>query len=328
MSLDLIILGSSAATPTRERNLSSIAIRFRNQILLFDCGEDFQRRFAEAGLKFNKPLLIFISHFHGDHIIGLPGFLFRLSLNERTAPLIVFGPQNLFLYLYTHKKILGLKANYPIKIVEIDHITSEIIEFEGLESVTPKRKSKIKDKIFYDTKYFSMKYSLVDHSVITYAYAFIEKPRFGKFNPERVRDLGIPESHLWRKLQEGEIIEFDGKKIDPDKEGIVGPKRAGRKITFSGDLSPSKSLIDLGKNSDILIHEATFAEKLAEIAKDKKHSTSTDAAMAAKEMNAKQLILTHISTRYQEDALNLLEEAKRIFPNTVLAKDLLRITIK
>jgi ribonuclease Z len=328
MSLDLIILGSSAATPTRERNLSSIAIRFRSQILLFDCGEDFQRRFAEAGLKFNKPLLIFISHFHGDHIIGLPGFLFRLSLNERTTPLMVFGPQNLFLYLFIHKKILGLKANYPIVIVEIDYSSKEITEFEGLESEKPKRKIKIRENMIFDSKYFSIKFALVDHSIITYAYAFIEKPRLGKFNPERVRDLGIPESHLWRKLHEGEIIEFNGKKIDPNKEGIVGPKRPGRKITFSGDLSPTKSLINLGKNSDILIHEATFAEKLAEIAKEKKHSTSIDAAMDAKEMNAKQLILTHISTRYQEDALKLLEEAKKIFPNTLLAKDLLRITLK
>jgi len=328
MSLDIIILGSSAATPTRERNLSSIAMRYRNQIILFDCGEDFQRRFAEAGLKFNKPLSIFISHFHGDHIIGLPGFLFRLSLNDRTAPLTVCGPQNLFLYLSTHKKILGLKANYPIKIVEIDYSAGEIIEFEGLDSETPKKTTKINDKIILDTKYFSMKYTLVDHSVITYAYAFIEKPRFGKFNPEKVKELGIPESNLWRKLQEGEIIEFNGKKIDPIKEGIVGPKRPGRKITYSGDLSPTKSLIELGKNSDILIHEATFAEKLAEVAKEKKHSTSIDAAMDAKEMNAKQLILTHISTRYQEDALKLLEEAKEIFPNTILAKDLLRITLK
>jgi ribonuclease Z len=328
MSLDLIILGSSAATPTRERNLSSIAIRYRNQILLLDCGEDFQRRFAEAGLKFNKPLMIFISHFHGDHIIGLPGFLFRLSLNDRTAPLMVFGPQNLFNYLYTHKKILGLKANYPITIVEIDYFGGDIIEFEGLDSKTPKRKTKIIDNVILDTKYYSMKYTLVDHSVVTYAYAFIEKPRLGKFNPENVKELGIPESHLWRKLQEGEIIVFNGKKIDPRKEGIIGPKRPGRKITYSGDLSPTKSLIDLGKNSDILIHEATFAENLAEIAKEKKHSTSTNAAMDAKEMNAKQLILTHISTRYQEDALNLLEEAKEIFPNTILAKDLLRITLK
>ena len=328
MSLDVIILGSSAATPTRERNLSSIAIRYRNQIILFDCGEDFQRRFAEAGLKFNKPLLIFISHFHGDHIIGLPGFLFRLSLNERTAPLTIFGPQNLFLYLYVHRKVLGLKANYPIKIVEIDYINNEIIEFEGLESDKPIRKSEIKDKIIFDTKYFLLKFTLVDHSVITYAYTFIEKPRLGKFNPERVRELGIPESHLWSKLQEGEIIEFNGKKIDPNKEGIVGPKRPGRKITYSGDLRPSNSLIVLGKNSDILIHEATFAEKLTETAKEKKHSTSTEAAMDAKEMNAKQLILTHISTRYQEDALKLLEEAKEIFPNTILAEDLLKIELK
>jgi ribonuclease Z len=328
MSLDLIILGSSAATPTKERNLSSTAIRYRNQIILFDCGEDFQRRFAEAGLKFNKPLSIFISHFHGDHIIGLPGFLFRLSLNERTAPLTIFGPLNLFLYLNIHRKVLGLKAKYPIKIVEIDYLNSEIIEYEGLESETPTRKIKIQDGIIFDSKYFSMKFTLVDHSVITYAYAFIEKPRLGKFNPEKVRDLGIPESHLWRRLQEGEIIEYNGKKIDPIKGGIVGPKRTGRKITYSADLKPTKSLIDLGKNSDILIHEATFAENLAEVAKEKKHSTSTNAAMDAKEMNAKQLILTHISTRYQEDALKLLEEAKEIFPNSILAKDLLQITLK
>ncbi|MHA2183287.1 MAG: ribonuclease Z, partial [Promethearchaeota archaeon] len=231
-------------------------------------------------------------------------------------------------YLYIHKKILGLKANYPIKIVEIDHETREIIEFEGLESDIPKSKSKIKDKIIYDSKYFSMKFALVDHSVITYAYSFIEKPRPGKFNPERVRELGIPESRLWSKLQEGEVVEFNGAKIDPNKEGIVGPKKPGRKITFSGDLKPTTSLIDLGKNSDILVHEATFAENLKEIAIEKKHSTSTDAAMDAKEMNAKQLILTHISTRYQEDALKLLEEAKKIFPNTILAQDLLQITLK
>ncbi|MFW9824520.1 MAG: ribonuclease Z [Candidatus Thorarchaeota archaeon] len=328
MSLDLIILGSSAATPTRERNLSSTAMRFRNKIIVFDCGEDFQRRFAEAGLKFNKPLLIFISHFHGDHIIGLPGFLFRLSLNERTAPLTIFGPRNLFLYLYTHRKILGLKAQYPIKIIEIDHATNEIIEFDGLDSDTPIGKSEISDMTILDTKHFFMRYALVDHSIITYAYAFIEKPRPGKFNPEKVRELGIPESHLWSKLQEGKIIEFNGKQIDPTKEEIVGPKKPGRKITYSGDLYPTTSLINLGMNSDILIHEATFANKLAEVAKEKKHSTASDAARDAKEMNAKKLILTHISTRYQEDALKLLDEAKEIFPNTIMAEDLLKIELK
>ncbi|KKN42974.1 hypothetical protein LCGC14_0707800, partial [marine sediment metagenome] len=173
--MDLFILGSSAATPTKDRNLSSIAIRYRNKVILFDCGEDFQRKYADAGLKFNKPLLIFITHFHGDHIIGLPGFLFRLSLNERTAPLTIFGPQNLFLYLLIHRKILGLKANYPIKIVEIDHLTQKMSEYEGLESEVPKNITNIGDNIIYDSKYFFIKYALVDHSVITYAYAFNEK---------------------------------------------------------------------------------------------------------------------------------------------------------
>jgi ribonuclease Z len=124
------------------------------------------------------------------------------------------------------------------------------------------------------------------------------------------------------------MIEFQGKKIDPLKEGIVGPKRPGRKITYSGDTALSENLIELGKNSDILIHEATFSKNLADVAIEKKHSTSVDAANSAVKMNAKQLILTHISSRYQEDAVELLNEAKEIFPNSLLAKDLLRIELK
>ncbi|MFX1365622.1 MAG: ribonuclease Z [Promethearchaeota archaeon] len=326
--MELIILGSAAATPIKERNLSSIALRYKNQIFIFDCGEDFQRKFAEAGLKFNKPLIIFISHFHGDHIIGLPGFLFRLSLNGRTAPMMIFGPRNLFLYLFLHKKILGLKANYSLKIIEIDHISQELIEYEGLDSEIPTKKTKLNNNTIFDSKNFSIKYALVEHSVVTFAYSFIEKPRYGKFNPDYARDLGIPESNLWKKLQEGQIINFRGKIINPVKQGIVGPKRPGRKITYSGDLAPSDSLIELGRNSDILIHEATFSKELAKIAKEKQHSTSIDAANEAKKMNAKQLILTHISARYQSDALILLKEAKEIFPNTILAEDLLKIELK
>jgi ribonuclease Z len=328
MELTIQVLGSSAATPTKERNLSSIAIRYRNKILLFDCGEDFQRRFAEAGLKFNKPLIILISHFHGDHIIGLPGFLFRLSLNDRKAPITIIGPKNLFLYLFLHKKILGLKANYPFKILEIDHSTKQLIEFNGLDSEIPNNQTKIQDNTIFISKHFLIKYTKVDHSVLTFAYAFVESPRFGKFKPQKAKALGIPESHLWKKLQEGEILEYQGREIDPVKEGIVGLKRPGRKITYSGDLTPCNSLIELGKNSDILIHEATFANELKEIAQEKKHSTSIDAANDAKKMNAKQLILTHISSRYQENDSILLEEAKQIFENTILAKDLLKIVLK
>jgi len=278
-------------------------------------------------LKLNKPLKILISHFHGDHIIGLPGLLFRFGLISRTAPLTIFGPRNLFLYLFVHRKVLGLKANYPLRIVEIDNDNKKLIVFETLDSDIPSEEKLLEDNVIFESDKYTLKYTEVDHSVLTFAYSFVEKPRYGKFKPERANELGIPESRLWKKLQEGEIIEFEGKKIDPLKEGIVGPKRPGRKVTYSGDTVPCESLIELGKNSDVLIHEATFSKELSDIALEKKHSTSIDAAIDAKKMGAKQLILTHISSRYQEDAVKLLDDAKEIFPNTLLAIDLMRISL-
>ncbi len=325
--MELIILGSSAAIPVRERNLSSTALKYKNELLLFDCGEDLQRNLIEAGLKLNKPLKILISHFHGDHIIGLPGLLFRFGLISRTAPLTIFGPRNLFLYLFVHRKVLGLKANYPLRIVEIDNDNNKLIIFETLDSDIPSEEKLLEDNVIFESDKYTLKYTEVDHSVLTFAYSFVEKPRYGKFKPERANELGIPESRLWKKLQEGEIIEFEGKKIDPLKEGIVGPKRPGRKVTYSGDTIPCENLIELGKNSDVLIHESTFSKELSDIALEKKHSTSVDAAIDAKKMSAKQLILTHISSRYQEDAVKLLEEAKEIFPNTLLAIDLMKISL-
>ena len=326
--MEVIVLGSSAAIPVRERNLSSTALKYKSELLLFDCGEDIQRKLVEASLKFNKPLKILISHFHGDHIIGLPGLLFRFGLNHRTAPVTIFGPINLFLYLSVHRKMLGLRPNYPITIIEIDEKQNQLIIYEGLDSELPTKKLSIEDNTIFDGKKYTLKYTLVDHSVLAFAFAFIEKPRSGKFNPEKAKEFNIPESSLWKKLQEGEIIEYNGKLIDPIKEGIVGPKRQGRKVTYSGDTVPCQNLIDLGKNSDILIHEATFSKELSDIAKDKKHSTAPDAANDALKMKAKQLILTHISTRYQEDDIKLLEEAKEIFKNTLLARDLMRVELK
>lgn len=325
--MELIILGSSAAIPVRERNLSSTALKYKNELLLFDCGEDLQRNLIEAGLKLNKPLKILISHFHGDHIIGLPGLLFRFGLISRTAPLTIFGPRNLFLYLFVHRKVLGLKANYPLRIVEIDNDNKKLIIFETLDSDIPSEEKLLEDNVIFESDKYTLKYTEVDHSVLTFAYSFVEKPRYGKFKPERANELGIPESRLWKKLQEGEIIEFEGRKIDPLKEGIVGQKRRGRKVTYSGDTVPCENLIELGKNSDLLIHESTFSKELSDIALEKKHSTSVDAAIDAKKMGAKQLILTHISSRYQEDAVKLLEEAKEIFPNTLLAIDLMKISL-
>jgi len=327
--MELIILGSSAAIPVRERNLSSTALKYKSELLLFDCGEDLQRSLVEAGLKFNKPLKILISHFHGDHIIGLPGLLFRFGLNQRTAPVTIYGPVNLFLYLFVHRKVLGLKPHYPITVIEIDDKQKQLIIYEGLDSELPNRKLNIKENTIFDGEKYTLKYTLVDHSVLAFAYSFTEKKRRGKFNPEKVKEFGIPESSLWKKLQEGECIDYEGKLIDPIKENIVGPKRQGRKVTYSGDTAPCENLIKLGKDSDVLIHEATFSKELSDMAIEKKHSTATDAATDAKKMGAKQLILTHISSRYRDDSLlNLLEEAKEIFPNTLIAEDLMRVELK
>ena len=326
--MEIIVLGSSAAIPMNNRNLPSIALRYKNELILFDCGEDLQRRFIDAKLKFNKPMKIFISHFHGDHVIGLPGLLFRFGLIERDAPLTIFGPRNLFLYLLLHSKILGLKTNYPLKVIEIDHENEKLIEYTGLVSEKSAQEIQINDNVIFDARHYYVKYTVVDHSVLAFGYSFNEKPRKGKFNPEKARELGIPEGRLWGKLHEGQEIDFNGKLINPEKEGIVGPKRAGRKITYSGDTAPCENLINLGMNSDVLIHEATFSKELKDIAKEKKHSTSTDAANVAVKMNAKKLLLTHLSSRYQEDSELLLEDAKKIFSNTLLATDLMEIPVK
>ena len=326
--MDIIILGSSAAIPMNNRNLPSIALRYKNELILFDCGEDLQRRFIDAKLKFNKPMKIFISHFHGDHVIGLPGLLFRFGLIERDAPLTIFGPRNLFLYLMLHSKILGLKTNYPLKVIEIDHENEKLIEYTGLNPEKSSQEIQINDDVILDAKYYFIKYTVVDHSVLAFGYSFNEKPRKGRFNPQRARELGIPEGRLWGKLHEGQEIDLNGKIINPEKEGIVGPKRAGRKITYSGDTAPCENLINLGINSDVLIHEATFSKELKDIAKEKKHSTSVDAAHAAVKMNAKKLLLTHLSSRYQEDAELLLKDAREIFSNTLLATDLMEIPVK
>ncbi|MBN1803250.1 MAG: ribonuclease Z [Candidatus Lokiarchaeota archaeon] len=328
--MEVVVLGSSAAIPVKDRNLPSIALILDNgpDMILFDCGEDVQRRFIEAGLKFNRPMTILISHFHGDHVNGLPGLLFRFNLTDRTAPLTIIGPRNLFLYLFLHRLTVGLRAQYPITIIEIDHDNKKKLIYEGLDSEFPIDEIEIKENTILEAKNHVIKYTLVEHSILTFGYSFVEKPRNGKFFPEKALELGIPRNSIWKRLHEGKKIEFNDRVIDPEKEGIVGPKRPGRKITYSGDTAPCGSLIELGEGSDLLIHEATYTKELAHIAKEKKHSTTVDAATVAIKMNAKKLLLTHISSRYQDDPSVLLDEAKEVFPNSLLARDLMRIEIK
>ncbi|MHA1727783.1 MAG: ribonuclease Z [Promethearchaeota archaeon] len=332
--MEIIFLGTSGAVPNKLRNLPSIAILYEGRQLLFDAGEDVQRRFEGASLKFNAPLTIFISHMHGDHIIGLPGLLFHFTLIQRTEEVTIYGPPGIYLYLLAHKLTVGLKPRFLKNIFEIHYDKNDknnLLKYDFQSEFNPGQQQtkeiEITDGIICETGDYKIKCIPVCHSVQTFGFKFIEKPRQGKFNPKRAEDIGIPMGRLWKKMQMEGPIEFKGKMVDPVLEGITGPKRDGIIISYSSDTKKCKALIDLAENSDVFICESTYREDLKELAEQKKHMTALQSAEIAVQANVHQLILTHISTRYSDEAdqLALLNEARSIFPNTILAYDLLRI---
>lgn len=328
--MEIIFLGTSAAIPTKTRNLPSIAILLQSgKQILFDAGEDVQRRFEET-LKFNQPLTIFISHMHGDHIIGLPGLLFHFGLIQRTRNIKIFGPQGIFAYLMVHKYTTGLGAPFLKDVFECDFKSNSLIkyDFQKTPDQIPER-IPISNNIIYEDNEFSIKALPVQHSVPTMGFRLIEKPHPGKFDPKKATELNIPMGPLWKRMQEGKIVTLNGQKIDPLKEGIIGPPRPGTVIAYSGDTEKCKQLVELAKNSDVFICESTYMEDLKELAAEKKHMSIKQCAEVALEANAKSLILTHISARYSD--LNediMLKDVKNIFPNITIAKDLLKINSK
>lgn len=365
--MELIFLGTSGATPTKNRNLPAVALRLGSgHILLFDAGEDVQRQFEAANLKFNAPTTIFISHLHGDHIIGLPGLLFNFHLNSRTKPLTIVGPVGIAAFLLMHYQIVGLKAeNYPLTVIEVartitrdgsdgsdkrdesdgnnlkssSHSSEQsttlassparIIKYTRF--LTPNYERTIinqADNVIFSTKKYQVRYDWVEHSVPTMGFRFEEMPLDGKFNPERAQELGIPAGPLWKRMQKGQKVRLkNGTEIDPVEQGIVTPPRPGRIICYSADSKKCDALTNLALDADVFICEATYGNEFAELAEEKKHLTASGAASIAKEAGVRQLILTHFSSRYKETDM-LLEEAKSIFPPSLAAEDLLSIKIK
>ncbi|MCF2140012.1 MAG: ribonuclease Z [Candidatus Lokiarchaeota archaeon] len=353
--MELIFLGTSGATPTKERNLPSVALRLDSgHILLFDAGEDVQRRFEAANLKFNVPSTIFISHLHGDHVIGLPGLLFNFHLNSRTKPLTIVGPLGIASFLLMHYQIVGLKAqNYPLTVIEIvpprlnnsnfknstnnveNHQKNQISQNTQIivysRFLTPEYERKFltkEDNIIFSAKKYHVKHYWLNHSVPTMGFRFEEHPLNGKFNPIQAKKIGVPEGKLWKRLQNGQSITLkDGRIINPVESGIVTPPRPGRIICYGADTAKCDSLVKLAENADIFICESTFGKELQDIAIEKKHLTAEMAAEIAKKARVQMLFLTHFSSRYK-DVKDLLIEAKQIFPSTQTAKDLLSVNIK
>lgn len=299
--LKVIFLGTGGSIPTPKRGLSAIAIRRKTELLLFDCGEGTQRQMIQAGVGFHRKTKIFVTHMHGDHVLGLPGLLQTMSLLDRTKKLEIYGPQGIKAFVAAISQTVRFSLTFPVQVSEVEAgLVCEEKEYE-----------------VYATQSDHM-----DHSL---AYTLIEKLRPGRFHIEKAKELRVPEGPLWSKLQDGSAVKLpSGRIVKP--EMVLGPPRSGRKIVYTGDTRRSKNLVKLAENADMLIHEATFDDELMERAMEDGHSTPSMAAETAKEAGAKWLVLTHISARYKDAGL-LLEQARKVFSNTDVAQDFLRLEL-
>ncbi|MEM2673232.1 MAG: ribonuclease Z, partial [Candidatus Bathyarchaeia archaeon] len=233
---------------------------------------------------------------------GLPGMIQTMSLLGRDKPLKIFGPSGVKVFMDTIMRTVRFWLGFPIEIHEIEQ--------EGT---------------IYQDRDYEIQAVWAEHSIPSLAYALVEKPRPGRFYPDKAVALGVPRGPLWSTLQRGMNIKLpDGRVIRP--ADVLGPSRPGRKIVYTGDTRPSNRIAELSKNADVLIHEATLDDELAERANEEGHSTPSEAAQIALKANVKLLVLVHVSARYSEPKI-LLEQARKIFPNTYIPSDLEKIEI-
>ena len=293
--LSVTFLGTSAATPTIDRNVAGLAVQREGETLLFDCGEGNQRQMMRFGVGFSFRE-IFFTHYHADHLLGVTGLLRTMGLQDRSAPVILYGPKGAQRVLGAAIS-LGIERNkFPIDIVEIkpgDRLARDDYEIVVFET---------------------------EHRADTVGYALVEHTRLGRFNPDRARELGIPEGPFWGQLHKGKTITLPDSRIIGPAE-LVGSPRAGRRVVYTGDTRPHLSVIEASRGADLLVHEATFGGDEMERAQETGHSTAAEAARVALEAGARRLVLTHISSRYSRDAAELLAEARSVFLETVIARD-------
>jgi len=294
----VVFLGTGGSVPTIARSLPAVLVQRQGEQLMFDCGEGVQRQMVKAKVGFHRKMKIFVSHMHGDHVLGLPGLLQTMSLLGRERKLEVYGPDGIQQFLEGVRESLQFNLTFQVEIREVcsDGVVCEEADYtvEAVQS---------------------------NHVVHGWSYAFVEKPRPGKFYPEKAKALGVPEGALWSRLQHGDSVELaDGRVVCPEE--VLGSLRKGRKIVYSGDTRPFEGFVEFAAGADLVVHEATFDDSLSEKAELDGHSTPSKAALQAKRAKAKKLVLTHISARYADAGL-LLEQAQKVFENVVVAEDFL-----
>lgn len=283
--------------PTLKRKLPSLILFYEGENLMFDCGEGTQIQMIKAKIGMGKKMKIFITHLHGDHVLGVPGLIQTMSLLGRQNELEIYGPKGLRDFIDAARTYIKFNLRFPLKVEEI----GEGVVFKG-------RKYKIIAK-------------MAEHSIPNLIYAFIENRKPGKFHPEKALKLKIPKGPLWRKLQLGRKVKLPNGRIIHPREVTDEPKQ-GMKIIYSGDTKPCANILKLARKANLLIHECTFDDSLAEKADVEWHSTPSEIATLARKADVKKLILTHISARYRKPK-NILDQTKKIFRNVLVAEDLM-----
>jgi ribonuclease Z len=291
VDLSVVFLGTGGSVPSARRATACVLIRAGGSRILVDAGEGAQRQMINStGLVQVDD--IYITHFHADHYLGLPGLLKTYDLMERQAPLRIVGPAGLHELFESLRRIFG-RLRYEVELVELE--PGEGIEHDG----------------------FEMSAFAVEHRMKALGYAYVEPERPGRFDVEAARGLGITDDRDFGRLQRGETVGVDGSEIRPDQ--VLGEARAGRKVVITGDTAPCEMTRIAAHAAQLLIHDGTFAVEESARAADTGHSTARDAAELAAGADVRMLAIVHVSSRYNVSAV--LKEATDVFPNTMAPRD-------
>jgi ribonuclease Z len=292
VDLDLVFFGTAGSAPTAQRAPSALLLRRGSERLLFDCAEGTQRQMLRSTVGLVELREIFLTHYHADHYLGLPGMMKTFALRGRDVDLTVYGPPGLLDLFSALRRVFG-KLTYELNLVELQ--PGDVLERDGYKLVT----------------------FAPEHGVSAVGYALVEGPRPGRFDVDASDALGVPAPQRGL-LQRGDSIELDeGRVVTPDE--VLGPPRPGRRVVLAGDTAPSAVVLEVAREADVLVHEATFLDEERERARETAHSTALDAAEIARDAEVSLLALTHLSNRYFGP--EVAREARTIFSDTVVPKD-------
>lgn len=297
-----ILLGISSSTPTKDRNPPSLAIRYNSEVILFDCAEGIQKQLMATKTSYMDIEKIFISHYHADHFLGLPGLLATMSLHERINQITIYGPKKIKDKVTDLLEIFEINLKYELNFVEL------------------------KEGIVFENEDYLIKAKRVRHSIETYGFVFTEKDVVGKFNKEKALALGLPEGPLFSQLKSGKAVEYKGKTFKPEQVMNYDVVKTGKSIGYFVDLYDLTHK-DFLKDVDILFHEATFLGIDKIQAKKTLHSNVLDIAKMLEKTNVKKWVLMNFSTRYK-DLQPLINEAQMHFPNAELGEELKEYVLK